>query len=264
MLKGKSQPQSFEILMLVLTLASVVIAILMYLPEIEFSNDELWWIYVLDFVFVVALALDFSLRAKRSEKGAKKYVLTHVYELPAMLPLFFFGAIEDQVLVGAAIRSLRLLRLIRLLRLANLFRSLNGLRQSGFIYFAIIFTATIIFGSIAIYAVELEQENTTIKTYEDAVWFSITSTMISGYGDVYPSTTEGRVVAVVLSFLGLALILGFFASIGAAVFASRTQAKANDPKSMIKRQIDNIENLSTTEIEKLSDMIKDLHKKPDT
>lgn len=261
---GNKPPFSFEILMLVLTLASVVIAIMLYLPELEFSGNQISWIYALDSIFVGFLGVDFALRAMRSEKGAKIYVATHFYELPAMLPLVLFSAVENELLVGAAIRSLRLLRLIRLLRLANLFRSLNGLKRSGFIYFAIIFAATIIFGSIAIYAVEAGLENSSIQSYEDAIWFAITSATISGYGDVYPATTEGRVIAVVLIFLGLAMILGFLTSVGTMVMAAKDRVKAKEAKERIKQQIDDIEHLSSSELDALKDKIQELHKKSTT
>jgi voltage-gated potassium channel len=72
-----------------------------------------------------------------------------------------------------------------------------------------------IFGSIAILSVEEGNEN--IKDFEDAVWFSLTTLTISGFGDVYPITTGGRIVAAVLSFVGLGIILGFLSNVGSAL-----------------------------------------------
>jgi hypothetical protein len=84
-------------------------------------------------------------------------LIRHWYEILAMLSLFIFVAIEEQVILGAALRSLKLLRLfrfVRLIRLANLFRAVRYLKSSGFVYLVIIFTVRAIFSSIAIYTAE--------------------------------------------------------------------------------------------------------------
>jgi voltage-gated potassium channel len=74
-----------------------------------------------------------------------------------MIPLYFFAAIEDEPLIGAALRSLRIIRLfrlLRLLRLTNLLRTAKNLRASGFTYLVIISAIAIIFGAFGIYEVE--------------------------------------------------------------------------------------------------------------
>jgi voltage-gated potassium channel Kch len=42
-----------------------------------------------------------------------------------------------------------------------------------------------------------------IKSAEDAIWWSITTITTVGYGDRYPTTTEGRVIAMVLMLCGV-------------------------------------------------------------
>ena len=55
------------------------------------------------------------------------------------------------------------------------------------------------FGAIAIYFVEADETGKTINDIEDALWFSVTTITISGFGDVYPISTGGRLIAPVLS-----------------------------------------------------------------
>jgi voltage-gated potassium channel len=211
----------FELFVGLLTLSSVVLALVFYIPEIELSLDQIYAIYIFDLVVVAVLIFDFLVRCRYSENGPK-YAIRHIYEIPAMIPLIVFAFFEDPLFLGAAVRSIRfvrLFRLIRLFRLANLFRTAQHWKLSSFLYLIIILASTITFGSIAILSVE--EGNEKINNLEDAIWFSVTTLTISGFGDVYPTTTYGRVVAAVLSFIGLGIILGFISNVGSALVASR-------------------------------------------
>ena len=182
-----------------------------------------------------------------------------------MIPLIAFALFEDPLFLGAAVRSIRfirLLRLIRLFRLANLFRTAHHWKLGTFLYLVIILAATMIFGSIIILSVEEGNEN--IKDFEDAVWFSLTTLTISGFGDVYPITTGGRIVAAVLSFVGLGIILGFLSNVGSALISSRlgkTQRRLhNETKELILIRMNNIEQLHEDELADLISLITTLNK----
>jgi voltage-gated potassium channel len=254
----------FELFVGLLTLSSVVLALVFYIPEIQLSIDQIHAIYIFDLAVVAVLAFDFCIRAKYSKDG-RRYVITHCYEIPAMIPLIVFAFFEDPLFLGAAVRSIRfirLLRLIRLFRLANLFRIARHWKLSTFLYLIIILAATITFGAIAILSVE--EGNEKIKDFEDAIWFSVTTLTISGFGDVYPITTAGRVVAVVLSFVGLGILLGFISNIGSALVASRlgkTQKRLQgETKDLILNKLNNIEQLHEDELTDLISLITTFYK----
>jgi len=255
----------FELFVGLLTLSSVVLALLFYIPEIQLSVEQVHAIYVFDIGVVAVLAFDFCVRARFSKDGSR-YVIGHCYEIPAMIPLIAFALFEDPLFLGAAVRSIRfirLIRLIRLFRLANLFRTAQHWKLSSFLYLIIILAATITFGSIAILAVEEENEN--IKNFEDAVWFSVTTLTISGFGDVYPITTAGRIVAAVLSFIGLGIILGFISNVGSALVTSRLgkmQKRLHDEtKELILNKMNNIEQLQDDELTDLISLMTNLNKR---
>ena len=116
----------------------------------------------------------------------------------------------------------RALRLVRLLRILRAFRSLKHLTnhvfrrkvQGAFTTVAIIAVLMVIFSSIAILQVE-DDPNSNIKTAEDALWWSYVTITTVGYGDKYPVTTEGRIIAVFLMTTGVGLFgtfTGFVAS----------------------------------------------------
>lgn len=111
------------------------------------------------------------------------------------------------------LRAGRLLRLIRLFRVIRAFKSTKQLinhlfknkAQGALTSVISISVLLVIFSAIAILQVEREA-NGNIKTAEDAIWWSYSTLMSASYGDVYPVTTEGRIIAMVLMVFGIGLI----------------------------------------------------------
>jgi len=106
----------------------------------------------------------------------------------------------------------RLFRLIRLLRILRAFRSTKILihhifksRMQGTMTSVVVITILIIiFSSISILIVEKAPESN-IKTAEDAIWWAMVTVTTVGYGDKFPVTTEGRVIAIFLMTAGVGL-----------------------------------------------------------
>ena len=65
--------------------------------------------------------------------------------------------------------------------------------------------------------VEKNAEGTTIKTFEQALWYSIVTFTTVGYGDIAPVTIAGRTIASVFLLIGIGL-LGFFIGFMAEFF----------------------------------------------
>ncbi len=85
----------------------------------------------------------------------------------------------------------------------------------------------IIFSSIAILQVETAPESN-IKTAEDAIWWSFVTVSTVGYGDKYPVTSAGRMIAVFLMTAGVG-VFGLFTAYIASIFvADEQQRKQKD------------------------------------
>jgi voltage-gated potassium channel len=99
----------------------------------------------------------------------------------------------------------RIARVVRIIRILRAFRSTKILlqylfrnRSRGTIATAsLVSFLMMIFSSIAILNFE-NAPNSNIKSPEDALWWAFTTVTTVGYGDKYPVTTEGRVVAALL------------------------------------------------------------------
>lgn len=129
-----------------------------------------------------------------------------------------------------ALRLGRAVRIIRLIRILRAFKSTKNLIQ--FIFknktegtlasVALMAFLLIIFSSIAILQVE-KDPNSNIKTAEDAIWWSYVTITTVGYGDKYPVTTEGRIIAAILMTAGVGLFGTFTAYIASLFVENRAE-----------------------------------------
>lgn len=123
------------------------------------------------------------------------------------------------------LRAGRLLRLIRLLRIVRAFKSTKHLidhiyknkAKGAFSSVLTIALLLVIFSAIAILQVE-NDPNSNIKTAEDAIWWAYVTVTTVGYGDKFPVTTEGRIIAAALMTIGVGLF-GTFTAYVASWFA---------------------------------------------
>jgi voltage-gated potassium channel len=110
-----------------------------------------------------------------------------------------------------AIVALPLLRPLRLLRLVLLIEALQKAIGKAFpgriaVYIASGITLLIYSAALAIFETERDQPGATINSFGKAVWWSITTVTTVGYGDCYPVTNTGRVIAVLLMIGGISLV----------------------------------------------------------
>lgn len=70
-------------------------------------------------------------------------------------------------------------------------------------------------GSVAVLAAEREVSDSAINTFGDALWWAFVTVTTVGYGDFAPVSVEGRVIAVLMMLVGIALIGVVTASVAA-------------------------------------------------
>jgi voltage-gated potassium channel len=113
-------------------------------------------------------------------------------------------------LLDLAVVALPLLRPLRFLRLLLLIGTLQKAVGNVFRGRIIIYTASgiallIYVASLAVFDKERYQPGATINSFGKALWWSVTTVTTVGYGDVYPITNVGRVIAVMLMIGGISL-----------------------------------------------------------
>ena len=117
---------------------------------------------------------------------------------------------------GRLARLARLLRILRALRATRVLSKvmMQQRRQSTSFAAAFIAFLLILGASTAILHFETAPESN-IKSAGDAVWWAFTTVTTVGYGDRFPISTAGRVIAVLLMTAGVGLFGVFSASLAA-------------------------------------------------
>jgi voltage-gated potassium channel len=135
-----------------------------------------------------------------SAENKKVYLKKHPMEIAAVLLPF--------------LRPLRLMRVISFGGLAIQKVAIG--RQFAItvkVFLASIFVAYI--SAVQITIVERGAEGSNIKNFGDGLWWAITTVTTVGYGDRYPTTIEGRFIAIALMIMGISLMGVITASVAA-------------------------------------------------
>jgi voltage-gated potassium channel len=192
----------FEIPLLLLA-AAFLVAYAWPVIDQDMSPDWRSNLTVVSWAVWVAFAVDFGIRLYLADHRIG-YAKGHWYDVALIaLPM---------------LRPLRLLRLLALARVLN--RSAAG-SLVGRVATYVGGTAVIAvgLGAVAVLDVEQEADGANITTFGDALWWATTTVTTVGYGDRFPVTTSGRLVAVALMVVGIAAIGAITAGVAAWLVA---------------------------------------------
>lgn len=168
-------------------------------------------------------------RAKFSApvSGRIRYMLTPI----ALVDLFAILPFYIPMVIAIDTRFLRALRLFRIMRLLKLGRYMESVRVMGNVLknkkeeLAIMFFAIIIMlimASSLLYFVEKDAQPEVFSSIPAAMWWGIATLTTVGYGDAYPVTALGKLLAAVFALLGIG-IFALPAGIMASGFAEAIQ-----------------------------------------
>ncbi|QUM82910.1 potassium channel family protein [Moritella sp. 5] len=147
------------------------------------------------------------------------------YQAESKLQFMKWGWID----LLSSIPMVQQLQFIRIIRIARILRAIQHIRSSKLVLKMIFehrFKATfslvsaisfmlVTFGAIGILLLEQAQVGSNINNGVDALWWSFVTITTVGYGDYYPVTTGGRIIAALLMTAGVGLFgtfTGFISS----------------------------------------------------
>jgi voltage-gated potassium channel len=134
-------------------------------------------------------------------------------------------------------RIVRVFRVLRGLRAAKILATvvLERRAQNTFVAAAVIALLILFSCSIAVLEFEARADGN-IKTAEDAFWWAAATITTVGYGDRYPVTSEGRLVAVILMCVGVGLF-GTFSGLLAAWFIAPAESATDREIAELRREV---------------------------
>jgi voltage-gated potassium channel len=124
---------------------------------------------------------------------------------------------------------LRPLRLIRVISFGSLALQKVAIGRQFAITVKVAITAIFVayISAVQITISERNVDGSNIKNFEDGLWWAVTTVTTVGYGDRFPTTTEGRLLAVLLMLVGISLVGVITASV-AAWFVKLSQDEAKN------------------------------------
>lgn len=189
---------NYEGFVFALAALSVLNHLAILLLPVAADNQEV--IRSIDFGVSGFLLLDFLVRLMRAP-SKRSFFLT------------FYGWLA--LLGSLPVPLLRLARLLHAVLLARKLKRSDYItmgrvvigQRSRSTLLAIVLTAIIVFqvASMLILTTERGAPDANIKTATDALWWGIVTAATVGYGDLYPVTPGGRVVAVLVMCVGIGL-----------------------------------------------------------
>jgi voltage-gated potassium channel len=219
-LKQKQALHPFNLLVFVLSIYVIVALIIEATTDLSAENIKL--LRDIDYGISFVFFIDFLVRFF-SAKNKLHYMRWGWIDLLASIPYseFFLAA--------------RFFRVIQLLRVLRAFRSMRHITKyyfsdkvkGTFTSVGIIAVLMVIFCAIAILNAEKDAPNANIKTATDALWWAYVTITTVGYGDKYPVTTEGRIIAVALITVGVGLF-GTFTAYVASWFVEKREEEEQE------------------------------------
>ncbi len=125
--------------------------------------------------------------------------------LPFYLPVFFPAGV-------VAFRMLRIIRIFRLFRVNSYYDALNVIGDvinskkdqllSSIFIILILMTAS----SLCMYSLEHDVQPDVFRNAFSGLWWSVSTLLTVGYGDIYPVTLAGRIFGIIITFLGVGMV----------------------------------------------------------
>ena len=234
----------YEIIMSALAL--LVLALLATEYTMDISNNMVTIFAVIDLSIMFIFTVDYLYRFIKS--GNKlHFFLNNIFDLISIIPF-------DRAFRVA--RLTRLLRLTKLSRAAKFTRLLIFMRRftcdflkllkTNGLHKMIMLTVVIIIGG-AFGIMHFERPYGNIKSFGDAVWWSLVTTTTVGYGDISPVSSGGRILAGILMIVGI----GFLGMVTGSIATFFLEKKPDGNSGNIKDKTMNFSDFTDDEYKQI-------------
>lgn len=237
----------YEIFIAILSLIACIIIIIQ--STLDLQNDVAYILDIVDNAIWLIFVLDYLVRFVKSDNKIK-FIKNNKIDLLSILP---FNSIFQSLRMFRFAKVLRLAKLAKIARFLVLIykfksRADKFLCTNNFQYILLITIVTVFLGAGGICVTEN-------KTFGDALWWSFVTTTTVGYGDISPSTDEGRIIASILMLVGIGFVGMLTGTISTYFLSNKSKHKTykNEAIETIQERLNDFESLSRKDLE-------DMHK----
>ena len=192
----------------------MMVVIIVSLVPLAFKETNLVF-NTIDIVTACVFILDYALRLLTADLKLQKGVVSFL--LYPFTPMALIDLMAILPSFTALLPGLRLVKLLRLFRTFRVFRSFKVFRYAKSVQIIVDVMRTqrapllavcsmaagyVLISALIIFNVEPE----TFDNFFEAVYWATVSLTTMGYGDIYPVTTIGRIVTMISSFVGIAIV----------------------------------------------------------
>lgn len=187
--------------------------IIMSIIPLAFVKQQSW-MTLIDRITVIIFIIDYILRWFVADKLSNKLNKFILYPLTPMAIIDLLSILPSITLLNSSFKLLKIFRLFRSLRLLKILKLVRYSKsitmicnvfkkqKETFITILVMAITYILVSALVIINVEPE----TFPTYFDALYWATISLTTVGYGDVYAVTTIGKIITMISSFLGIAVV----------------------------------------------------------
>lgn len=216
-------------------------------------DDGIWFAFLLEYLVLISLYDDKIGYTKRSWLNLIILLLS-----PPLICPEGFALIRSL----RSLRALRLFRALRFLRITIALKRgvkpiLDVLVKNSLHYVTLITILLIIFSGIAFSW--LEYQDISIQGIFHGAWWAITTVTTVGYGDLYPESSKGRILAVAVMIIGIGFVAILTANI-ASYFVEKDKNREGENQKEKERE-ENQNQLILERLEELSKKIDEINRR---
>ncbi|XP_045836790.1 potassium voltage-gated channel subfamily KQT member 2 isoform X11 [Meles meles] len=201
-----------------LVFSCLVLSVFSTIKEYEKSSEGA--LYILEIVTIVVFGVEYFVRIwaagcccryrgwrGRLKFARKPFCVIDIMVLIASIAVLAAGS-QGNVFATSALRSLRFLQILRMIRMDRRGGTWKLLGSVVYAHSKELVTAwyigflCLILASFLVYLAE-KGENDHFDTYADALWWGLITLTTIGYGDKYPQTWNGRLLAATFTLIGV-------------------------------------------------------------
>ncbi|CAM1326164.1 KCNQ4 (predicted) [Pycnogonum litorale] len=242
---------SYHILMFLMVFICLVLSVLSTIPDYVQSSNVM--LFYMEIIMVVWFTIEFVIRlwsagcCSRYQMGIgrlrfmkRPFCIIDLIVIVASVVVLGLGT-SGQIFAASAFRGLRFFQILRMVRMDRRGGSWKLLGSVVYAHRQELFTTLyigflgLIFSSFLVFLVEKDTNSKMFGNFAAALWWGVITLCTVGYGEVYPKTWPGKLIASFCALLGISFF-ALPAGILGSGFALKVQQQQRQ-KHMIRRRV---------------------------